>query len=261
MMNKHIKIIPFGSGSTGNSMYIEIENHRILVDMGIGMRKIKQALEKHSRSLNDIEAIFITHDHYDHIKNAPAIINNTKALVYCNEETSEYMKNKNIDYCLLSLNNKKEVLEGLFVEAFKVPHDRYVYGYLFEVGNTRLAYVTDCGTMNNKIFNYLKKADVVIIESNHDLDMLENGPYDYYLKRRIRSKNGHLSNADCATTIKKLNDLGINNFLLAHLSRENNRPEIALNETLKALDNKQVNIYVCPVESDELLEYRISDSI
>ena len=253
-MKEKVNIISFGSGSTGNSMYIEIGDHKILVDMGIGVKRIKDGLTKHNRNFSDIEAIFVTHSHYDHIKNAPAIVKRANAQVYCNRDTAISMMKKNIDYKIIELQKKIEVTPGLFVQAFKVPHDTTNYGYRFRVNDTTVAYCTDCGEMTKEIFNYLREADVVVLESNHDLNKLINGSYDVELVSRIVSSDGHLSNKECAENIVKLYDLGTRNFLLAHLSRENNTPELALKETLNALGDRKANIYVCPVEGDELLE-------
>ena len=109
--------------------------------------------------------------------------------------------------------------------------------------------------MNDKIFKELSGSDVCIIESNHDIEMLKNGPYPRELQRRILSEYGHLSNDDCATTISRLYEAGTRNFLLAHLSRQNNTPEKAL-ETLKSvMKDKDINVYVCPVEGNDLLSY------
>ena len=149
-----------------------------------------------------------------------------------------------------------EPLSGLKVTMFSVPHD-YVRtcGYVFECGGKTVAYVTDCGKMNDKIFSQISGADVVIIESNHDVEMLKNGPYPIQLQNRILSKFGHLSNADCAMTIEQLYETGTRNFFLAHLSKNNNTPEIALRTTMDRMKGKDVNVYVCPEFGDDLYTF------
>lgn len=250
-----INIIPIGSGSTGNSIYIELDDKKLLVDMGMGYRKIRDALLKHQRNIKDIQAIFVTHGHYDHIKAKQAITNNTNCDIFTNET---------VYYHLCDLKTKINILnfdvayfiDELKITMFKVGHDYHdTGGFVFEYHNQKVGYVTDCGKLTDKIYNYLKGSDVIIIESNHDIDMLKNGPYPYDLKKRILSSLGHLSNEECAYNINKLYNDGTKNFLLAHLSRENNRKDIALAASLKALNNKEANIYVCPVEGDDLLNY------
>ena len=250
-----INIIPIGSGSSGNCFYIQIDNKEFLIDMGIGYRKVKDALESNDRSLNNISAIFITHGHYDHIKAKVAITNNTKCDLYGNES---------LFYCLSGLRSKFNILDfesvnlvnDIEVKMFKVGHDFNVTtGYTFTYKNQKVAYVTDCGKVTKAIYAELKNSNVVIIESNHDIEMLKNGSYPYDLKRRILSSHGHLSNEDCAKVINSLREDGSKNFLLAHLSRENNRPEIARKEVMDKVINKDIRLYICPIEGKELLKY------
>ena len=250
-----IHIIPVGSGSTGNSIYIELDDKKLLVDMGIGFKKVRDALLKHNRNIKDIEAIFITHGHSDHIKARQAITNNTSCDLYTNDTVYYYLADLKAHTNILEFD-VPYFIDDLKITMFKVGHDyRNTGGFIFEYHDQKVGYVTDCGKLTKKIYNYLKGSDVIVIESNHDIDMLKNGPYPYDLQKRILSTVGHLSNEECAMNINKLYDDGTNNFLLAHLSRENNRPDIALKETLKALKGKQANVYVCPVEGDDLLTF------
>ena len=250
-----ISIIPIGSGSSGNCFYIQIDDKEIIVDMGIGYRKVKDALLSNNRSLTNIKAIFITHGHYDHIKAKLAITNNTNCDLYGNETLA---------YCLSGLKAKFNILEfdeinivdEIEVKMFKVGHDfEITTGYSFTYNNQKVAYVTDCGKVTKEIYKELKGSDVVIIEANHDIEMLKNGYYTYELKRRILSTHGHLSNKDCASVINKLKKDGTSNFLLAHLSRENNKPEIAKKEVSDSLKDCDYRLYVCPVEGKDLLTF------
>ena len=254
-MNK-INIIPVGSGSTGNSIYIEINEHKILMDMGMGFRKIRDALSVHNRNIADIEAIFLTHGHSDHVKGAKAIANNTNCIVYGNESCMYPIRDIKAERMVIETDRDLAIFPDLKVRMFRVPHD-YVYtcGYTFESNGRKLSYLTDCGIMNDKIFKELSGSDVCIIESNHDIEMLQNGPYPRELQRRILSEYGHLSNDDCATTISRLYEAGTRNFLLAHLSRQNNTPEKALETLMSVMKEKDINVYVCPVEGNDLLSY------
>lgn len=255
--NKPINIIPLGSGSTGNSFYIEIGEHKILIDMGIGMRKVKEALSIHNRSLVDIEAILLTHSHSDHRSAIKAICNNTNCCIYATSDTFENIKN--IDYKadnkVLEYDKKEEIVKGLYINAFKTDHDAYgSCGFIIESEGYKVGYATDLGIIRKSTLELLAGSDVIILESNHDEQMLINGIYDHYLKQRILSRLGHLSNRQSLEFQKLLYKLGTNNFLLAHLSRENNTPEIVKEEAIKE-HSKDVNIYVCPIESNELLSY------
>ena len=149
-----------------------------------------------------------------------------------------------------------EALEGLYVTAFAVPHDFVrTCGYVFEWMNKKLAYVTDCGQMNENILSMIQGADVLIIESNHDVDMLKNGPYPYPLQKRILSKFGHMSNDQCADTIEAAYRNGTKNFLLAHISLNNNTFETALQTSLKKMEGKDVHICVCHDQGDGMIEF------
>ncbi|MCR4634412.1 MAG: MBL fold metallo-hydrolase [Erysipelotrichaceae bacterium] len=251
-----INVLPIGSGSTGNSIYIEIGDHRILIDMGIGYKKVRDALLKHGRNIEEIDAIFVTHGHYDHVKSASAICNHTSCKVYAEQSSMYPLRSIKAERISIRPDLPFEPLHSLNVTMFSVPHD-YVRtcGYIFECGGRKLAYVTDCGKMNEKIFSYISGADVVIIESNHDVEMLKNGPYPIQLQNRILSKFGHLSNEDCASTIEQLYETGSRNFFLAHLSRHNNTPEIALRTTMDRMEGKDVNVYICPDAGDDLYTF------
>ena len=171
-----IKILPFGSGSTGNSVYIEIGPYHLLVDMGIGFRKIRDTLFLYDRDISSIEAIFITHGHYDHIKSAKAIANHVSCDVYCDSSALYPIRDISARRVVIEPYEMFEPLEGLYVTMFSLPHD-YVRtnGYIFEYEDKKVGYVTDCGKMNDTILSYLYGSDVVILESNHDVEMLKNG--------------------------------------------------------------------------------------
>ncbi|MBQ6559645.1 MAG: MBL fold metallo-hydrolase [Erysipelotrichaceae bacterium] len=251
-----IRIIPIGSGSTGNCFYIEIGGYRFLIDMGIGYKKVRDALAMHDRSLEEIDAIFLTHGHYDHVKAAEPITNHTVCKVYANRSVMYSIRKTKTERVVLNMYEDIELFPGLTVRMFKVPHDfAYTCGYSFRTANRKVAYVTDCGRMKEQFLQELIGADVVIIESNHDVEMLKNGPYPKQLQARIRSEAGHLSNDECAETIAYLKEKGTSHFLLAHLSLHNNTPEIALETTRKRINDPEIDLYVCPDEGNDLLIY------
>ncbi len=250
-----INIIPIGSGSTGNCIYIEIEDHHFLVDMGIGMRKVRDTLNGHGRDLAGIEAIFLTHSHSDHIKAAPAIANNTSCPVYGDASHMYNIRNIKADRSIIDAYADTDI-NGLTVRMFYVPHDFVkTCGYTFATKNRKVGFVTDCGLMSDTIVEELSGSNVVIIESNHDVEMLKNGPYPKDLQKRILSKYGHLSNDDCAATIARLYETGTRNFILAHISLNNNTRDVAYETTAKVMKGKEISLYTCPEEGRDLLTY------
>lgn len=252
----NLNIIPIGSGSTGNCFYIELDNHRFLIDMGIGCKKVKQALQVNGRDLKNVEAIFLTHGHYDHVKAATAICNNTDCVIYCDQSSLYPIREAKAEKKTIETDKWLEIFSDLKVKMFSVSHD-YVKtcGFIFKTDNRKIVYLTDCGKVYKQMLEDMSKADLVILEANHDIEMLKNGPYPIQLQNRILSKYGHLSNEDCAKAIEYLYKTGTRNFLLAHLSLKNNTPELAY-ETVRNINNQEdLNIYVCKEYSTDILTF------
>lgn len=251
-----ISIIPIGSGSTGNCIYIEIAGFAFLVDLGIGYRKVNETLICNSRDISDINAVFVTHGHNDHIKAYQAMCNHLNCKVYANETVMYNIRNTKTERVILKEDTSTSIVEGFKVKMFRVPHDFVrTCAYTFEYKGKKVAYLTDCGRMNNKIRNELYGSDVVIIESNHDYEMLKHGPYPKFLQDRILSEYGHLSNDECADVIVDLYEKGTRNFILDHLSLKNNTPELAYKTCSEKLCKDDAFIYVCLSESKDLLVF------
>ena len=251
-----INIIPVGSGSTGNSIYIEIGVRKILVDMGMGFKVIRDSLAFHKRDIRDIEAIFVTHGHYDHTKGCVPICNNTSCNIYCDASAMYPIRNSKAERIAIEMNREFEPLPDLRVKPFSVPHDySRTCGYTFTYKDTKLGYLTDCGKMSDEILDELCGSRVVVIESNHDIEMLKNGPYPKQLQKRILSRHGHLSNEDCARSVAWLYERGTRNFILAHLSEQNNTPELALETTLNEIKGTDAFVYACLARSTDLLSF------
>lgn len=251
-----INIIPVGSGSTGNSIYLEIYDYKLLIDMGMGYRKIRDALNMYDRNIEDLDAIFLTHGHYDHTRSASAICNHVSCKVYCHNSVMYPIRDIRAERVCIELNQRYEILPGLNVHPFSIPHD-YVKtcAYTFTYKDKKVGYITDCGKMSDTYLELLKDSDVVIIESNHDVEMLKNGPYPKDLQRRILSERGHLSNEDCGDAVSYLYDNGTRNFLLAHISQHNNTPELALETVKEKINGNDYFIYVCPADGNDLLSF------
>lgn len=244
-----LKICSFFSGSSGNCTYIESEKGAILIDAGVSMKKIFEKLCQVGRKPQFIKAIFVTHEHIDHILSVGSIARKLSIPVYATKNTWRAMyKNigriekdfiKPVEY---GLNTE---IEDMAVVPFKIPHDAAdPVGYKIKSGDSEFAVATDIGEMNESIFLALSGCRGVLLEANHDVDMLIGGSYPLNLKKRIRGKLGHLSNEEAALTCARLVSVGTKKILLGHLSEENNRPEIAF-------DTVKENILKCGVKVPE----------
>ena len=224
------RIYTLYSSSKGNSVYIETPDTRILIDAGGSMRATETALTAIGTSLKNIRAIFITHEHSDHIKGLKMISKYHGIPVYAARGTAEMLINDVPDN-LINVYKAGDSLEigNIKLNSFETPHDsRMSTGYIIEYNGRRFGYATDMGMLSRKIADMLAECEAVVVESNYDLDMLRSGPYPYVLKRRIESNTGHLDNCDCARLVSYLASHSTKKFLLAHLSAENNTPEVAL---------------------------------
>ncbi|QRX64812.1 MBL fold metallo-hydrolase [Dysgonomonadaceae bacterium zrk40] len=222
------------SGSCGNCYYLGNNRYGILIDAGLGPRVIKKRLAQHGVELSSIMAILITHDHYDHIKSAGYLGEKMYIPVYATREV-----HRGIDACPMisnRLNGSARYIEkgtpfqieDLRITAFDVPHDSNDNaGYLIEFAGQKLIIATDVGTITDEVTRYAAQANHLVIESNYDEDLLMNGRYPVYLKKRISSGAGHLSNRQAAEFLADLFHEELRNIWLCHLSGDNNNPQLA----------------------------------
>lgn len=253
-----MKIYNFYSGSKGNCTYMTDGETSILIDAGGCLKKIRENLEEIGDSLNNIKGIFVTHEHTDHTK---ALFNITKKYdcrIFTTVETARAMCTpthstplsdcRRVACSIMTVKPEKSYEIGSFiVKPFSTPHDAVSsVGFVVESvkDKTSLAYATDIGHINEDIAKNMLGVKNVIIEANHDIEMLKTGPYPEYLKIRILSEKGHLSNADCAYFAKKLVENGTRSILLAHLSEENNTPLLAKNTVESELQGFDVAVGV-----------------
>ncbi|MEG0073651.1 MAG: MBL fold metallo-hydrolase [Clostridia bacterium] len=237
-----IKFYPLFSGSKGNCQLIQTENTNILIDVGVSYKKIKEALTSLSLSIKDIDGIFITHEHIDHCRAVKQIAKNEEIKIYA---TSGTIKGIDIEYAhYIEIDKLKEVeIKNLKIKHFSTSHDCLMpCGYTVETDDSKLAISTDLGIMTSTVLKNLENSNLVYIESNHDVGMLEMGPYPYFLKRRVLGEEGHLSNEACSKTITHLVKHGVKSFILAHLSEHNNTPELALETVLSDLAMSNLNV-------------------
>lgn len=220
------------SGSTGNSLYIETEKKKILVDAGLSGKKITSLLSEVDRFPEDLDAILVTHEHTDHIKGVGILSRKYGIDVYANELTWQAMS-KNIGKIAEENQHIFDMgttitLGDLDIESFGVSHDAAApQFYQFHRNNKSFALLTDTGYCNDRIRGTIKNADGYLIESNHDLEMLRMGSYPWSLKQRILGDTGHLSNEDGALVMTDLIGDKTKKIFLGHLSRENNMKELA----------------------------------
>lgn len=235
------KAIPLFSGSSGNCIYVKYRDEEILIDAGVSYKRICAALDSVGTSIQNIKAVLTTHEHSDHVQGLPVLSRHTNIPIYINRKSASYY-DESLDMLFSGHAKIKDpgdsiTFSGFEVNIFATPHDSVGscgYHFTFSDG-CRFALATDMGRITPEISSYLLGCKSVVIESNHDEKMLKNGPYPYILKKRILSDYGHLSNEDCAAFIPRLVDLGAEKIILAHLSRENNTPELAYKTNAAAL--------------------------
>lgn len=235
------------SSSSGNAIYVRAGDTRILVDAGMPGKKIEEALATINVRPELLDAIIVTHEHSDHIKGVGVMSRRYDLPIYANNGTWYKMERKlgkiaekNIR---VFVSEQDFYINQLNIFPYLTPHDAAEsVGYNFMYRNKKISIATDLGHTNRKIINALKDSDVVILESNHDIDMLWNGSYPYHLKQRVAGTRGHLSNEAAAEVLLELIASGTRHILLAHLSKENNTPETALCAMKNALEAYNIEI-------------------
>ncbi len=223
---------PLFSGSSGNAVLVGDKEHSFLVDAGVSGKRIIAALADYRKTISSIDAIFITHDHIDHILSAGILSRRYHIPIFANAPTWEAMLPIIGE---IPAAQRRVITEGerlsfgdVTVTTFSVPHDAAApVGYTFCKGNRKVTVATDIGKMNEKLFLSLSGSAEILLESNYDIVMLQKGKYPYALKQRILGERGHLSNKEAAACCARLASLGTKNIILGHLSKENNTPELA----------------------------------
>ena len=241
-----MQLYSIASGSSGNCIYLGEEDGGILIDAGISRKRIVTGLERKGLSLDDIKAIFITHEHSDHISGLGPVLRKNPIPVYATADTVSAIWEKtnmnNISPELFhSIRPEEEIEAGeMLVRPFSISHDAVdPVCYTVEKQGKRAAVATDMGCFDDTIIRVLGQCDSVLIEANHDINMLQVGPYPYSLKMRILGNKGHLSNTSCADLIKEILHKDLKHLVLGHLSRENNFPQLAYRTVLDELEKTE----------------------
>lgn len=253
-----LKISPLFSGSRGNCALVQADGINILLDAGYGYKQIISRLAQFGLTPADITAILITHEHTDHISALSYLTRGLRVRVYAPTMICDCISQRT--YCseVLPIDGSF-VLGDVNIDLYQCSHDSLdCVGYRFTCNGESVASVTDTGLINDALVDFLSPCKGILLESNHDVDMLKNGPYPYPLKRRILSDYGHLSNEQTAQVISKLKGTNVKHIVLAHLSEQNNTKEIAFNTAVNALNSvglvegKDIKIYVADQYSNRI---------
>jgi phosphoribosyl 1,2-cyclic phosphodiesterase len=228
------KFLSLGSGSSGNCYYLGTDNYGILFDAGIGIRTVKKVLKEHQIGLEQIMAVFITHDHADHIKCVGSLGEKYGIPVYATElvhagiNSSHYVDDKLSVSRRIIEKEETVFIKDFKITAFDIPHDSNdCVGYLVDFNHRKWVLATDVGHINETVGQYIRMANHLVVEANYDREMLVNGNYPAFLKARIMNGNGHLCNSETAEFLAANFDLHLQNIWLCHLSKDNNHPELA----------------------------------
>jgi len=243
-----LRVSILASGSSGNITLLETQSTRLLVDCGLGKRETLARLAAIELSVDRIDGILITHEHADHCHGLPQMLGLWKAPLYVTEPTMDALHRAFPERLAKRLRGLETIQSGqhfsigdIDVHAFQIPHDAAdPIGFTFRTNGTKMALVTDLGYMPQLVKVHLRDADCLLLESNHDLDMLKVGPYPWVVKQRVLSRTGHLSNHAVSEYLADPEgfDARARYLVLAHLSQENNNPDLARLSAEEALDRR-----------------------
>ena len=245
-----LEICTLASGSKGNCTYLRYGDTSILIDQGLSLKELKVRANYRGIDLSQTDALFVTHEHSDHVKGVGAFARAYDTPVYIPAACMGNFKTEDGDerYFVPNEHDGEVAVKGLSIKPFRVPHDaHYTVGYRISTGKEDVAIATDLGFVSDGTLAKLVGCKAVVLESNHDPLMLEGGRYPRMLKARIAGKNGHLSNDACAETVAALAYNGTEKIVLAHLSEENNTPELAFEASRELLAKRGIK------EGDDVL--------
>ena len=261
-----VRFLSLSSGSNGNCYWFGNDRFSFLVDLGVGVRTIKKRLAVHGLTLEALDAVFVTHDHFDHIKSLGTFTERYRKPVYLTRKLEAALRHNfctagRLKGCVryLEEDQPNAVGESLTVTPFVVPHDAtQTVGYHFVFDGERFTVMTDLGEVTDQAVHYASLADHLVVESNYDVDMLMTGSYPPALKRRILTQNGHLSNEQTASLLRRCRHETLRDVFLCHLSANNNTPELAYGSAQKTLGSvgSRASLHCLPrTEASELFTF------
>lgn len=256
-----MRVITFASGSGGNCALVSLGAAHFLLDAGISFKRIREQLSLSGLAPEELTAVLITHDHSDHIGGLATLVKRCAVPVCAPRAVAGALRRgvagieRNLT--VVPVGEDVAVFPDVTLRAFRTPHDtEESVGWRISGKGETFALATDMGCVTEEIRDGLLGADAVVIEANHDVDMLKTGPYPFHLKKRILSDHGHLSNDDCAALAALLAQHGTKYIVLGHLSRENNTPARAFGTVRAALEGSTASarLYVAPAAERLTLE-------
>ncbi|MCH8264215.1 MAG: MBL fold metallo-hydrolase, partial [Proteobacteria bacterium] len=245
------------SGSAGNSVYIETDSHKILLDAGLSEKKLSARLASIGREVKDLDAVFVTHEHSDHVSGIGPLVRKHNIPLFTTEGTFRKIKSRigRIPAWSAICSEEPVVIGDMVVEPYATPHDaEESVAFVIRCGNTKIGHATDLGKVTPFVREKLKKSTALLVEANHDINMLEVGPYPWPLKQRIKSDVGHLSNEACGELLADANHDGLRLVVLMHLSDTNNLPELATLTAEQALGQRASQIKMVLAQQDRPTE-------
>lgn len=240
------------SGSKGNSTFLETQYARILVDVGLSAKKIEDRLRKLDVDPQSIDSIVLTHAHTDHVRGVGQFAFKHKIPIYAHPDTLDEITQRLKPDQKIEPWQESFYIKDVSFTPFNLSHDCYpTFGYLIQENSKTLAICTDLGVATESLKEYLQKANVLILESNHDQKMLLNGTYPWYLKERIASRVGHLSNLEAGELLLSIYTANLEKVILAHLSEDNNTSQRARNTVLEIVGN-HLESYIDVIEQRKM---------
>lgn len=229
-----MRLLSIASGSSGNCIYVGDDHTHILIDAGISKKKIEEGLNTIDLTIGDLSAVLITHEHIDHIGGLGVLTRKCEAPVYATGGTIDgifqtaSLGRLGREQFVEIAENQRVLIGDITVEPMKISHDAaQPVAYRFFKGDQKIAVATDLGTVTEENEEKLRGMDAILLEANHDVNMLQVGPYPYYLKQRILGEKGHLSNESAGKLLSKIVHDHLKHIYLGHLSKENNLPALA----------------------------------
>lgn len=235
-----MKVCNLASGSKGNCTCVTTGSTSVIIDQGLNLRELARRSQERDFSLRRLSAIIITHEHSDHIKGVSKLAETYSIPVYIHKASRATLNWQSDLLVDVDMDMPFEIGD-LSIDPFRLPHDSvYNLGYRITNGVKTMSIATDLGVVTDNVINKLGNCDFVMLESNHDMQMLLKGRYPYYLKQRILSTQGHLSNEECAKAVTSMAKQGLRKVMLAHLSQDNNTPELAFEKTKQYLKDNNI---------------------
>ena len=242
-MAKDFQVVMLASGSKGNAALISTDSQRFLVDVGISCRELVKRMQQVGAAPEELDGVFVTHEHVDHVKGIVTFAKKYQVPLYASQGTwrAVFSRYPELNRANCRLTGQRLLVGDVSIACFATSHDAAQpqgYSFLWRSGETKCTYVTDTGFVTPTVREAVQGSDVLVLEANHDVEMLKNGSYPYELKQRILGTRGHLSNNTAGQFLLQLEKMPRRIFL-AHLSEQNNLPKLALDTVKNILDSKK----------------------